>query len=340
MKRLTIERWFGVLLALGLVLFAALVAGLLLGPSQASPGRVFEVLLGADVDSPLADIVWRIRMPRLVVAMLVGASLSVAGVIFQALLRNPLADPFILGVSGGAALGAISVLALGTLVGLSADAVPVAAFVGAIAATILLYAVAAVRGRVAPTQLLLTGVVFNAFASAAIIFLASLAGLVDGARIFLWLIGNLSAATSGATGMVALFLALGFVCAFGLARSLNLLALGDEPAQQLGVSIEVHKRILLVATSLMVGAAVAVSGLIGFVGLIIPHLLRLVLGPDHRLLVPASALAGAAFLVVCDTVARTILGGRELPVGAITALVGGPLFLFLLRRSHARAVTS
>lgn len=340
MKRLTIERWFAVLLALGLVLFAALMAGLLLGPSQASPGRVFEVLLGADADSPLADIVWRIRMPRLVVAMLVGASLSVAGVIFQALLRNPLADPFILGVSGGAALGAISVLALGTLVGLSADAVPVAAFVGAIAATILLYAVAAVRGRVAPTQLLLTGVVFNAFASAAIIFLASLAGLVDGARIFLWLIGNLSAATSGTTGMVALFLAVGLLCAFGLARSLNLLALGDEPAQQLGVSIEVHKRILLVATSLMVGAAVAVSGLIGFVGLIIPHLLRLVLGPDHRLLVPASALAGAAFLVVCDTVARTILGGRELPVGAITALVGGPLFLFLLRRSHARAVTS
>ena len=121
--------------------------------------------------------------------------------------------------------------------------------------------------------------------------------------------------------MVALFLALGLLCALGLARSLNLLALGDEPAQQLGVSIEVHKRILLVATSLMVGAAVAVSGLIGFVGLIIPHLLRLVLGPDHRLLVPASALAGAAFLVVCDTVARTILGGRELPVGAITALV-------------------
>ena len=340
MKRLTIERWLAVLLALGLVLLAALMAGLLLGPSQASPGRVFEVLLGADADSALADIVWRIRMPRLVVAMLVGASLSVAGVIFQALLRNPLADPFILGVSGGAALGAIAVLALGTLVGLSADAVPVAAFVGAIAATILLYAVAAVRGRVAPTQLLLTGVVFNAFASAAIIFLASLAGLVDGARIFLWLIGNLSAATSGATGMVALFLALGLLCALGLARSLNLLALGDEPAQQLGVSIEVHKRILLVATSLMVGAAVAVSGLIGFVGLIIPHLLRLVLGPDHRLLVPASALAGAAFLVVCDTVARTILGGRELPVGAITALVGGPLFLFLLRRSHARAVTS
>ena len=175
MKRLTIERWLAVLLALGLVLLAALMAGLLLGPSQASPGRVFEVLLGADADSALADIVWRIRMPRLVVAMLVGASLSVAGVIFQALLRNPLADPFILGVSGGAALGAIAVLALGTLVGLSADAVPVAAFVGAIAATILLYAVAAVRGRVAPTQLLLTGVVFNAFASAAIIFLASLA---------------------------------------------------------------------------------------------------------------------------------------------------------------------
>ncbi len=338
MKRLTAERLVITLLVLGLILVAALVLGLVLGPSQAPPGRVFEVLLGGNADDALADIVWRIRMPRLVVAMLVGASLSVAGVIFQALLRNPLADPFILGVSGGAALGAIAVLALGSVVGLGADAVPPAAFAGAIAATILLYAVAAVRGRVAPTQLLLTGVVFNAFASAAIVFLASVAGLVDGARIFLWLIGNLSSAAPASTGMVAIFLAVGLACALVLARSLNLLALGDETAQQLGVSIEVHKRVLLVATSLMVGAAVAVSGLIGFVGLIIPHLLRLVLGPDHRLLVPASALAGAAFLVVCDTVARTLLGGRELPVGAITALVGGPLFLFLLRRSHTRAV--
>ena len=185
------------------------------------------------------------------------------------------------------------------------------------------------------THLLLTGVVFNAFASAAIVFLASAAGLTESARIFLWLIGNLSVGRIDVAGVVALFLALGLGSAMVLSRSLNLLALGDEPAEQLGVPIDLHRRLLLLATSMMVGAAVSVSGLIGFVGLIIPHLLRLAFGPDHRLLVPAAALAGAAFLVLCDTVARTLLEGRELPVGAITAMLGGPLFLFLLsRRQH------
>jgi iron complex transport system permease protein len=244
------------------------------------------------------------------------------------------------GVAGGAALGGIAMLALGSAVGFGYDAVPPAAFVGALATTLLLYVVAGVHGRVSATQLLLTGVVFNAFASAAIVFLASLAGLVEGSRIFLWLIGNLSAARQDAMWIVALFLFVGLACALALSRSLNLLALGDEPAQHLGVSIEWHKRVLLLATSLMVGAAVSISGLIGFVGLIIPHLLRLSLGPDHRLLVPSAALAGAAFLVVSDTIARSVLGGRELPVGAITALVGGPLFLFLLRRYHSRAFAS
>ena len=152
----------------------------------------------------------------------------------------------------------------------------------------------------------------------------------------MWLIGNLSVGRIDVAGVVALFLALGLGSALLLARSLNLLALGDEPAEQLGVPIDLHRRLLLLATSLMVGAAVSVSGLIGFVGLIIPHLLRLAFGPDHRLLVPSAALAGAAFLVSCDALARTLLQGRELPVGAITAMLGGPLFLFLLSRSQNR----
>ena len=179
---------------------------------------------------------------------------------------------------------------------------------------------------------------FNAFASAAIVFLASIAGLIEGARIFLWLIGNLSATSIDAAGLVATFLLVGLGVAMSLARSLNLLALGDETAEQLGVASEAHKRWLLFATALMVGAAVSVAGLVGFVGLIIPHLLRLVVGADHRVLVPGAALAGGAFLVVCDALARTLLFGRELPVGAITALVGGPLFLFLLRRQQRRVV--
>ncbi len=331
---LRIAAVLGTLLALLLTLsFAALMAG----PSGLAPGEVAGVLLGGDASGAAGDIVLRVRLPRVVLAMGVGASLAVAGVLFQALLRNPLADPFVLGVSGGAALGGIVALSLGAGIGWGYAAVPPAAFAGAIATTVVLYAVAGVRGRVSALNLLLTGVVFNAIASAAIVFLATLAGLSEGASIFLWLIGSLSAARAEVAGWVALFLAGGLACAIPLARGLNLLALGEDSDQQLGVDVERQQRVLLVATSLMVGAAVAAAGLIGFVGLIIPHLLRLLLGPDHRLLVPAAALGGAAFLVACDTLARVLLGGRELPVGAITALAGGPLFLWLLRRHHLRA---
>lgn len=323
----------GVLLGFAALLAVAVVGGLLSGQSGLSLSQVAAALQGGDPGAA-SDIVLRIRLPRVALAAGVGASLAVAGVLFQALLRNPLADPFILGISGGAALGGIVVLAFGSAVGIGQSAVPLAAFAGAILTTALLFGITGFGGRVSTTGLLLTGVVFNAFASAAIVFIASLAGLTEGASIFLWLIGNLSTGDLRMAGVVAAFLLLGLACAVPLARGLNLLALGDEQASQLGVDVERHKRILLLATSLMVGAAVSVSGLIGFVGLIIPHLLRLLLGPDHRLLVPASALGGAAFLVVCDTTARVVLSGRELPVGAITALVGGPLFLFLLRRHH------
>jgi iron complex transport system permease protein len=313
------------------------VVGLAVGPAALSPAEVLRALAGGG-DPAAADIVLRVRLPRVVMAGLVGASLALAGVLFQALLRNPLADPYILGVSGGAALGGIAVLALGAGLGLGYAAVPPAAFAGAILTVLFLLAVAGPAGRLSPTTLLLVGVVFNAFASAGIVFLASTAGLTDGARIFLWLIGNLAGARFDLAGWVAAFLVAGLAAALPRARGLDLLALGEEPAAQLGVDVERLKRLLLLATSLMVGAAVAVSGLIGFVGLIIPHALRLVVGPDHRLLVPASALGGAAFLVLCDTAARSVLPGRELPVGAVTALLGGPLFLWLLRRHQHRVL--
>jgi iron complex transport system permease protein len=325
-----------VLLALAALAAAVVALALTAGPSGLPAGQVWSVLSGAVTEGPAADIVLRVRLPRVQLGLCVGAALAVAGVLFQALLRNPLADPFVLGVSGGATLGGILVLSLGGLVGLGSQAVPPAAFAGAILTTLLLYAVAGAQGRLSPTTLLLTGVVFNAFASAAIVFLASLAGMTEGASLFLWLIGSLSALRADITGLVALFLVLGLLCSLPLARGLNLLALGEESASQLGVDVERQKRVLLVATSLMVGAAVAAAGLVGFVGLIIPHLLRLLLGPDHRLLIPAAALGGAAFLVACDTLARSLPGGRELPVGAITALAGGPLFLWLLRRHQTR----
>jgi iron complex transport system permease protein len=201
-----------------------------------------------------------------------------------------------------------------------------------VAAAVLLLAAAGPRGRLDATRLLLIGVVFNALASAVIVFLASIAGLAEGSRIFLYLIGNLSDAQPALAGWVGAFLALGLAALLPLARSLNALALGEDSAALLGFEPARVKLALLVSTSLLVGAAVAAAGLVGFVGLIVPHALRLALGADHRLLLPASALGGASFLVACDALARTALGGPELPVGAITALVGGPLFLVLLRR--------
>lgn len=341
MTRLTAARLVGVLGLLGLTLGAILVVALASGPSEIGAGEVLRLLLAGagdagagGVDPAMRDIVLRVRFPRVVLGALVGAALAASGAVFQALLRNPLADPYVLGVSGGAALAGIAVLALGGAA--RAASVPMAAFAGGLFATALLYWVSGGRGRSSPTALLLTGVVFNAFASAGIVFLASIAGFFDGSRIFVWLIGHLSAVEIDAAGIVAASVGVGLGCAIALARSLNLLALGDETAAHLGVPVEAHRRVLLLATSLMVGAAVAVSGLIGFVGLIVPHALRLVIGSDHRLLIPASALTGAGFLVLCDTLARTVLDGRELPVGAVTALLGGPLFIYLLRRAQAR----
>ena len=347
--------WRRITLVLGLLtgaLLASVLVALATGPTEVGMGDLLSLIVGDNngnspdsgrpgaVDAATRDILLRVRLPRVVLGLLVGAALSTAGAVFQALLRNPLADPYVLGVSGGAALAGISVLALASVFAISSQAVPIAAFGGGLLATGLLYWVSGGRGRSSPTSLLLTGVVFNAFASAGIVFLASVAGFFEGSRIFLWLIGHLSAVEIDAAGIVAISVIAGLATAMVLARSLNLLALGDESAAHLGIPVEAHRRYLLLATSLMVGAAVAVSGLIGFVGLIVPHALRLVIGSDHRLLIPATALSGATFLVLCDTLARTLLDGRELPVGAVTAVVGGPLFIYLLRRTQARGSIS
>jgi iron complex transport system permease protein len=330
-ESLSVARLVGVLGGLAALLLLSLALGLAVGPSGLALGDAIAALRGG-AGEVARDIVVRVRLPRVLLAAGVGASLATAGAAFQALLRNPLADPFILGVSGGAALGSILVIALGAALGVAASAAPVAAFAGAAATVLSLLAVAGPRGRLDPTRLLLIGVVFNALASAAIVFLASIAGLAEGSKIFLYLIGNLSDARPALAGWIAGFLVLGLAGALPFARALNALALGDDTAALLGFEPARVKLALLLTTSLLVGAAVAVAGLIGFVGLIVPHALRLLFGADHRLLLPASALGGAAFLVVCDALARTALGGPELPVGAITALAGGPLFLVLLRR--------
>ncbi len=337
MIRLTPARLFTVVAIAAAALVAIVLGALATGPAPLSLTEVFRVLVLGEGTDGARDIVLGVRLPRVVLGVLVGAALATAGAVFQALLRNPLADPYVLGVSGGAALAGIAVLALGGVVALPTQSVPLAAFIGGIVATGLLYWVSGGRGGSGPTGLLLTGVVFNAVASAGIVFLASIAGFFEGSRIFLWLIGQLSAVEIDAAGLVGASVLLGLAVACVFARSLNLLALGDESAAELGVPVESHRRILLLATSLMVGAAVSVSGLIGFVGLIVPHALRLLIGSDHRLLVPATALCGAGFLVLSDTLARSLIDGRELPVGAVTALLGGPLFIVLLRRSQSRS---
>jgi iron complex transport system permease protein len=309
-----------VLAILAIALVGALAASLLVG-SAANPTR---------------EIVLEIRLPRALLAALVGAGLATAGALLQALLQNPLADPYVLGISGGAALGGVAALALGGGVWLGSAAVPIVAFVGALGASLLLYAVAAAGGRAPAHSLLLTGVVFNAFASSLIVFATSAADLARVAGVFLWLIGSIRLVEPALLAAVAVLFALGLAIALRFAYALNLIAQGDETASHLGVDVPSVRRWLLAGTALMIGASVSVSGLIGFVGLIVPHVLRLWIGSDHRTLVPASALAGALFLVVADTLARIVLAPTELPVGALTALVGGPVFLVLLRRELAR----
>lgn len=323
-RRLTPARLTRALVLLAVALAVAVAVALAVG----STGVRFdaEVVLGA-------------RLPRVLLAVLVGASLASAGTVFQALLRNPLADPFILGVSGGAALGAVAAILTGLV---ARAATPVAAFAGALAATALVYGLAVRAGGTGGERLLLTGVVVNAFLSALILLMNHLAPPERRLQILKWLMGDLGAMHVGGAelAVVAALAAAGLGAFVALARDLDLLSMGDATATHLGVDVRRARMIAFFAGSLVTGAAVSMCGLIGFVGLIVPHGLRLALGPDHRLLVPASFLGGATFLVAADAVARTIASARspeELPVGVITALCGGPFFLFLLVTRRAGA---
>lgn len=300
-----------------------------------APGAAVE---SADGVSP-AVILWEVRLPRLLLAFLVGTSLAAVGVALQALLRNPLADPYILGISSGAALGAALALQFGiawTIAGFSA--VQLCAFLFAAATIGAIYRIAVADGRIPVQTLLLAGVIINAILSALILFITSLSDSTSAFRLFFWLMGSLAALGYDGLGALAVIvlMGIGVLCAQG--RNLNLLSLGEDPAQGLGLDVERIKRVIFVTTALLTGAVVAVSGLIGFVGMIVPHAVRMVLGPDHRLLLPASALVGGIFLAVADTVARSLWAPTELPVGVITALCGGPFFIYLLMSNRKGAI--
>ncbi len=294
----------------------------------------------ADTSNIDYEIVVRIRLPRIVAAGLIGSALAISGVVFQALLRNPLADPYILGISSGAALGAVVAL----LCGLSATVawgspIGLASFLGALLTVWVVFGVAWASGRRHPTTLLLAGVVINAFLSAVILFLTSVVqGTQLQATVF-WLMGNLNTVAVGG-GSILLILAaavlLVLIVLSRLAVALNIFSFSPEEAQTVGVNPQQIQAIAFSCAALITSLSVSISGLIGFVGLIIPHAVRLVMGPDHRQLVPLSAIAGAAFLIMADTLARIVIAPAQLPVGVITALIGGPFFLLLLLRSPQR----
>ncbi|PYS43847.1 MAG: hypothetical protein DMF71_05820 [Acidobacteria bacterium] len=276
-------------------------------------------------------ILFELRLPRILLAGAVGMCLATAGAGYQALLRNPLAEPYLLGVSNGAAVGTMTAL---VFFGAHEWSRPVMAFAGALTATFVVYRLARGRAGATPERLILAGIIVTTFLSSAIVFLTT---LMDATRIrsfTFWLLGDLSGTTSSLLSIALIAAGIGVVTLVLNARALNLMMLGERDAFDLGVEVRRIRLIVFIAASLLVGASVASSGSVGYVGLVVPHLVRLSFGSDNRLVIAASALAGAAFVIVADTIARTIVAPRELPVGAITALIGAPLFIYLLRKER------
>lgn len=324
--------------ALVLALVAAFALSIRLGSVNLTTGQIFEVLTGGG-DPDVRTIVLNVRAPRAVLAILVGGGLALAGAVFQALLRNPLAEPYILGISGGAATGAVLVLSLG-LVTVTSWALPVAALVGALMAIVLVLRVAsAADDRLDVRVLLLAGVVVGAFFSACISFMLSVSDARTTRSAVLWMMGSLAGARWSMVAIVALYTIPAALLLGGLARPLNLMAIGEETAGYLGADVERVKKTAYGVASLLTAAGVAATGVIGFVGLIVPHGVRLVVGSDYRILLPFSFLAGASFLTLSDVAARTLMAPTEVPIGVVTAFVGVPLFLLLLRKSMGSVVT-
>ena len=316
---------------LTVVFVLSILTALANGPSPISIEEIFSFVGGVDsTNSTTATILWKIRLPRIILAAVVGATLSLGGMVFQALLRNPLAEPYILGISGGSAVGAIS----GILLGLSFfPGVTLFSFLGSMLTLGAVLILSGGHSSSGKDSLLLGGVMMNAFCGAFIMFLISISQGSKVQEIIYWLMGDLSMASSSNLPLLLLCLPC-FIVILLLARPLNIMLTGREAAIAMGINVRLISMILLITTSMMVSLVVCQSGLIGFVGLLIPHLFRIFLGADHRLLGPSCILGGGSFLVLCDLFARTLPQHGEIPVGVITALIGAPLFIFLLWRSR------
>ncbi|OGB89736.1 hypothetical protein A2625_06420 [candidate division WOR-1 bacterium RIFCSPHIGHO2_01_FULL_53_15] len=319
-KKINKKTGFAVFIILFAVVLAVMFVSLFLGSVMISPAELFK-----------SEILWQIRLPRVSLAALLGLMLAISGVILQGILRNPLADPYVLGISAGGAIGAAVALAAGAqVVILGMSSVPVMAFVTSLAAVFIVYKLAQVAGKTSPETLILAGVALSAFCAAILSLIIILTGNLQ--SIYFWLLGSLSSATWSNVLTVIPYAVFGSAVAYFFSKELNALLLGEEMAQTLGVDVERIRLFLIGTASLMTAAAVSVSGLIGFVGLIIPHFIRLLVGPNHRYLIPISALSGMLLMVAADTIARTVLSPTEIPIGIIMSLVGAPFFLYLLRR--------
>lgn len=326
-----IKRISAISLLLILLLAAAIFFGISMGSTGIGIKETLRSLLGySDTDSMLHTIIWRIRFPRVLLAVLVGATLSIGGLVFQALLRNPLAEPYILGISSGSGIGAI----IGILAGFSRfPGVSLTAFAGSMGTLLLLFLISSGQEMLKRNTLLLSGVMINAFSAALIMFLISITQDSRLHNILFWLMGDLSMADITQVGILAGALIPCFVIIFCFSNAMNLFLMGKELAQTMGVNIKAATVTLLVVTSFIVSLTVSYCGPIGFVGLVMPHLLRLIFGPDHRVLVPACIFGGGTYMVLCDLLARTLPEQGEMPAGVITAMVGVPLFIILLKRS-------
>ena len=335
--------------SLNVLLLAALVVSALvavtIGPVTIPLARVVGVLmeqlpfLDNTVTGPLepstVSIVWEIRLPRVLLSVLVGAGLSVVGAALQALVRNPLADPYILGISSGASVGAALVIVFGLLSFLGAMALPVAACIGAFVTLLGVFFLARQGNRIPVVRLLLAGIAMSAILSALTSFIMFLSPQDGGvAAVYFWIMGSLSGASWSSLPIPAVVVVGGTVALMVRARSLNLMLMGDDVASTLGLNVSRFRKFLLAISTILTGVVVAVSGAIGFVGLIIPHIVRILLGANHRKLLPVSALVGALFLVWVDVLARMLLAPQELPIGIITALTGGPFFIWLMRKEQ------
>ncbi|MFJ3174039.1 FecCD family ABC transporter permease [Streptomyces roseus] len=329
---------------LSAALLASAVAGLALGPVRIAPGQVLDIVLGGPGarTGAFASIVWDVRMPRVLLGAVVGAGLAVAGTVLQALVRNQLADPFLLGASSGASLGAVLVIVLGAgaagtagaLGGIGAPGVPAAAFAGSMGALVAVYAMARRGGTMTTGRLVLAGVAVQYVLSALTSLVLVLAAHPDQIRsVLFWTLGGLGGARWDELALPATALLVGTALLTALARPLDLLLAGEEGARTLGLDTGRFRAAVFVLTSLVIGVLVAYSGAIGFVGLMVPHAARMAVGAGHRALLPVAALGGAVFLTLADLLARTAAAPEEIPVGVVTALVGGPFFLWMLRRS-------